>query len=145
MKLSDVKHELQSLEQVQFKLPNGELVPEHFHVTEVGVSTKDFIDCGGVARTEKCLAFQLWTANDTDHRLVPEKLLKIIGYAENAFGDLGQYEVEVEYQSDTIGRYGLNFGGGAFHLTNKQTDCLAKDKCGITLPVVDCCGESGCC
>lgn len=30
-----------------FKLENGNSVPEHFHVTEVGIITKDFIDCGG--------------------------------------------------------------------------------------------------
>jgi hypothetical protein len=39
-------------------------VPEHFHVTEVGVVTKDFIDCGGTVRHEKVANFQLWDAND---------------------------------------------------------------------------------
>jgi len=144
MKLSNVKHELQNLERLQFMLPNGDLVPEHFHVTEVGIITKNFIDCGGTVRSESVVSFQLWQANDYDHRLAPQKLLKIIGLSEEKL-EIGDFEVEVEYQSDTIGRYGLEFGGGAFHLTNKQTDCLAKDKCGITLPVVDCCGETGCC
>jgi hypothetical protein len=37
----------------------------------------------------------------------------------------------VEYQGDTIGKYGLTFAGKNFQLTNKQTDCLAPDKCGI--------------
>jgi len=37
----------------------------------------------------------------------------------------------VEYQADTIGKYGLDFDGNHFLLTTKQTDCLAKDTCGI--------------
>jgi hypothetical protein len=39
--------------------------------------------------------------------------------------------VEVEYQAETIGKYDLNFNGIDFVLANKQTDCLAMDKCGI--------------
>ena len=47
MKLSQIKNELQKLNTIAFQLPNGELVPSHFHVTEVGKVTKHFIDCGG--------------------------------------------------------------------------------------------------
>ena len=44
---------------------------------------------------------------------------------------MGDLEVEVEYQSDTIGKYGLDFNGKEFLLTTKQTACLASDACGI--------------
>lgn len=47
MILSQVTDALQKLETIGFQLPNGELVPNHFHVTEVGKITKHFIDCGG--------------------------------------------------------------------------------------------------
>ena len=40
-------------------------------------------------------------------------------------------EIEVEYQSDTIGKYNLAFDGENFLLQSKQTNCLASDKCGI--------------
>jgi hypothetical protein len=50
MKLSEIKSHLGNLEQIRFQLPNGELVPEHFHVTEVGKISKYFIDCGGTVR-----------------------------------------------------------------------------------------------
>jgi hypothetical protein len=40
-------------------------------------------------------------------------------------------EIEVEYQAETIGKFGLEFDGTNFVLTTKQTDCLAKDNCGI--------------
>lgn len=39
MRLSEIKNTLQGLETIAFKLPNGELVPSHFHVTEVGKVT----------------------------------------------------------------------------------------------------------
>jgi hypothetical protein len=40
-------------------------------------------------------------------------------------------EIEVEYQSDTIGKYDLDFDGEGFVLLSKQTACLASDSCGI--------------
>ena len=36
---------------IQLMLPNGSLVPAHFHITEVGRVHKDFIDCGGTIRS----------------------------------------------------------------------------------------------
>jgi hypothetical protein len=130
MKLSEVKSALQNLETIAFQLPNGELVPNHFHVTEVGKITKNFIDCGGTVRNEEVVNFQLWNANDYDHRLHPEKLLNIIQLSEKTLG-IEDNEIEVEYQAETIGKFGLEFDGTNFLLTSKQTDCLAKDKCGI--------------
>jgi hypothetical protein len=130
MKLSQVKSKLNELETIAFQLPNGELVPNHFHVTEVGKVTKHFIDCGGTVRNEEVVNFQLWNSNDYDHRLHPEKLLKIIELSEKTLG-ISDSEIEVEYQGDTIGKFGLDFDGTNFLLTNKQTDCLAKDSCGV--------------
>ena len=103
MKLSEIKALLNTVASVDFRLPDGSFVPEHFHVTEVGVVTKHFIDCGGTVRNEKVANFQL----------------------------MEDLDIEVEYQSDTIGKYGLDFDGKSFVLQAKQTDCLAQDKCGI--------------
>ncbi|AZI33888.1 DUF6428 family protein [Kaistella carnis] len=130
MKLSEIKDKLNKLEKIAFQLPNGELVPNHFHVTEIGKITKHFIDCGGTVRKEEVVNFQLWNANDYDHRLHPEKLLDIIQLSERVL-EIEDLEIEVEYQADTIGKFGLDFEGQNFLLTNKETDCLAKDKCGI--------------
>jgi hypothetical protein len=130
MKLSEVKNHLEQLPELHFQLENGNMVPEHFHVTEVGVIEKKFIDCGGVVRTERVVNFQLWEANDFDHRLKPQKLLNIIALSEKTLG-IENDEVEVEYQSETIGKYDLSFNGKYFVLNNKQTNCLAQDKCGI--------------
>ena len=131
MKLSEIKQALSNLETIAFKLPNGELVQSHFHVTEVGKVTKHFIDCGGTIRNEEVVNFQLWEANDYDHRLHPEKLIHIIELSESKLG-IPDLEIEVEYQmADTIGKFDLDFDGKDFLLKSKLTDCLAKDKCGI--------------
>ena len=130
MKLSQVKSILKQLDTISFQLPDGELVPNHFHVTEVGKITKHFIDCGGTERNEEVVNFQLWNANDYDHQLHPEKLLNIIELSENRL-KIGDLDIEVEYQANTIGKFGLDFDGKHFILTSKQTDCLAKDKCNI--------------
>lgn len=130
MKLSEIKKHLETLEAVNFILPDGSFVPEYFHVTEVGLITKHFIDCGGTVRKETVVNFQLWDANDYDHRLKPGKLLSIIGLSEKVLG-IEDYEIEVEYQNITIGKYYLGFNGENFQLINKQTACLAQEQCGI--------------
>jgi hypothetical protein len=155
MKLSEIKTQLGKTESVRFKLPNGTYVPMHFHVTEVGLITKNFIDCGGTVRQEKVANFQLWTSTDTDHRLFAQKLLKIIDLSEAVLGN-EDLEVEVEYQMETIGKYGLTHDGTDFVLTAKQTACLAQENCGIPaekkkLPLAElkqtacCTPESACC
>lgn len=154
MKLSNIKSALESLESVNFILPNGAPVSQHFHVTEIGAITRHFIDCGGTERIEKKVNFQLWEADYYDHRLGAEKLLKIINLSEEKLG-IGNLEVEVEYQSETIRKYGLEFDGVNFLLTSTQTDCLAKDKCGVPeqksrikkgdLSKTECTPGGGCC
>ena len=156
MRLDELKEILKNEETLTFQLPNGELVPKHFHVTEVGKIEKNFIDCGGTIRNESVINFQLWYATDDEHRLGAEKLLNIIKLSEEKLG-LTDAEIEVEYQSDTIGKYGLAYENGYFLLQSKMTDCLAKDNCGIPQekPKVKlseinaqtgCCSpESGCC
>lgn len=126
MKLSEFKNHLNNVSKVNFVQPNGTFVPSHFHITEAGLVTKHFIDCGGTVRTEKAINFQVWTSKDTDHRLEPTKLVKIISISETLFGN-EDLNVEVEYQTETVGKYGLDFEGENFLLTAKQTDCLAKD------------------
>lgn len=155
MKLSEIKTALSHLETIAFQLPNGELVANHFHVTEVGKVTKHFIDCGGTIRKEEVANFQLWEANDYDHRLHPEKLVKIIQLSEKVL-EIGDLDIEVEYQGQTIEKFNLDFDGKNFLLTSTHTDCLAKDSCGIPdekpkvrlsdlNKVASCAPSSGCC
>lgn len=155
MKISAFKQLLSTSKDVTFMLPDGSFVPAHFHVTELGIVTKHFIDCGGTVRHEQTASLQLWSANDLDHRLTPEKLLKIIDISEKVL-ELGDLDIEFEYQAETIGKYGLHHNGEHFILTAKHTACLAEDSCGIpgakkplalsSLTPAPCCTPgSGCC
>ena len=78
MKLSQFKSQLSQIENLEFVLQNGTKVPTHFHITEVGMTTKQFTDCGNTFRIQKTATFQLWTSIDFYHRLEPKKVLKII-------------------------------------------------------------------
>ena len=94
MKLSEIKRHLATAETLNFRLPSGAYVPENFHVTEIGIVSRHFIDCGGTERLEKVVNFQLFDANDYDHRLKPQKLIKIIALSEEKLG-LNDLEIEV--------------------------------------------------
>ncbi|MCL9806652.1 DUF6428 family protein [Flavobacterium amniphilum] len=148
MKLSEIKTILPALDDVAFQLENGTFVPEHFHVTEIGTINKHFIDCGGTIRKEKTVNFQLWDANDFEHRLKPGKLLHIIQLSEDKLG-IEDSEIEVEFQNGTIGKYDLAFNGSHFVLLNKKTACLASSSCGVPAPNTEktaaCCSTTSTC
>ena len=151
MNISELKQSLAGLDAVNFRLPSGEYLPAHCHVTEVGLVTKHFVDCGGIERKETVANFQLWEAGDYDHRLAPQKFLHILTLSAKILGS-EDLPIEVEYQQDTIGKFGLTFDGKDFTLTTKQTACLAQDACGIpshqfVLPQLQaaCCTPGGGC
>lgn len=156
MTLQEFKTQLSESSNLNFALPNGKLIPQYFHITEVGKETREYIDCGGTLRKEIIVNFQLWCANDYDHRLKPKKLLNIIRGSEKQLGLDPESPVEVEYQGTTIETYQLGYDSGLFRLLADKTDCLAKDQCGIpenfqndvdaSEKVDACCAsESNCC
>ena len=141
MNLAKIKQSLEGLSELNFRLPSGDYVPPHFHVTELGLVTKRSIDCGGNQHSDTFVQLQLWQAQDYDHRVAPEKLLKILDIADKVIGTDDSLEVEVEYQERTIGKFGLDFDGTDFVLVNKQTDCRARSKCGAAASKE----RAGCC
>lgn len=130
MKKNELLDHLSTMENLVFLLPDGTSVPAHFHLTEAGLVTRHFVDCGGTVRTERAMSLQLWVAHDVAHRLSPQKLKDIINKSEPILGN-EDLDVEVEYQGATIGRYGLEWRDGTFRLLPTHTDCRASDKCGI--------------
>lgn len=156
MKLSQFKNQLKNTDQLTFVLPNGTSIPSHFHITEIGMTTKHFTDCGNTFRISKTATFQLWTSVDFDHKLESEKIIKIIDATQHMFAG-EDLDIEIEYQQDTIGKFGLEFNDGKFILTNTKTDCLAKSNCGIPVEKTktnlkelqteasSCTPNSGCC
>jgi hypothetical protein len=122
---------------LHWMLPSGEMIPSHCHITEVGLVTKEFIDCGGTRRQSQVCTLQLWTANDLDHRVSAEKLLKILEIGRPL---LSRPQLSVEVECDVEGQLTIfplgaieqTPGGWLFLLGAKQTACLAPDQCGVT-------------
>lgn len=145
MRISEFKNHLAGLKALNFITPNGNFVPRHFHITEVGLTTKHSVDCGNVLHTDETATIQIWVANDYEHRLTPAGLSKIIDISAKVLNGRDP-EVEIEYQTDTIGKYGVALQGENFVLLPLQTDCRAKDKCGIPeLTLEPAQKQSGCC
>ena len=152
MKLHELKSLLRDHEDLRLslQLPNGRAVPGCFHITEVGLIDKKFIDCGGKVHATKTCQLQAWIGEDVDHRLSAGKLTKILGLATKIVST-DDIEVEVEYEDAVISQYpiaGYEVYEDALllRLTGKHTDCLAKELC--LLPTVSgdsCCGPAGCC
>jgi len=122
---------------IRFILPDASSIPAHFHITEVGHVRKDFIDCGGTRRSASSCLLQAWVAeNDEDHALEAGKLARILDLAGDILPD-DELPVEVEFEAPTISQFPIasaEISGDTiiFHLTTKHTDCLAKERCGLT-------------
>jgi len=120
----------------RFILPDGDQVPAHFHLTEVGHVVKNFIDCGGTTRKTESSVLQLWVNDgDVDHRLSAGKMAKILALGERVLPHF-DLDVEVEYDDYAISQFPVtSFEVSGDHvdftMTTKHTDCLARERCGI--------------
>lgn len=138
VKLKDLKSTLALHPEAlpRFVMPDGDQIPAHFHITEVGHIGKRFIDCGGKLHDKKdtCL-LQTYVAHDVDHRLNAGTFAKILQLGDQVLPH-DDLEVEVEYEDCSITQSPLTsaeFMGEYIDLQlgEKHTDCLAKAKCGI--------------
>jgi uncharacterized protein DUF6428 len=117
---------------IRFALPNGDQVAAQAHVTEVALIDKKFVDCGGTFRTDSICRLQSWVAEDLDHRLTAVILLKILNKA--AFLPSDDLKVDLEHELDYITQFPLEAAEPRgneliLRLTNRHTDCLAKELC----------------
>lgn len=130
---------------LRFRLPTGSLAPVHAHLTEVARVEKRFVDCGGTVRTHASARIQLWTADDTDHRVDCGKCLAILDRGASLIGsDALPFEVELDLPYLSLFEaVGSAREGGALVvvLAPVKADCLAPDVC---LPAA-CKPGSGCC
>ena len=154
MKLSDLRSALELYPGTfpRFVLPNGDLIPPHAHVTEVGHVTKNFIDCGGVTGTNESVLLQTHVGQDTDHRLKTDRLAKILELGQRVLPH-DQLEVEVEYDCCVVAQYPVQEAKPAGNhldivLGKRRTQCLARERrAGAAEPVNECCGTTAaaCC
>jgi len=154
MKLKDLKATLALYPDAwpRFTLPDGDQIPAHFHITEVGHVTKRLIDCGGKLheRKDTCL-LQTWVANDYEHRLTAGRFAKILQLGDQVLPH-DDLEVEVEYDCCVVAQYPIESAQFTdehvdIQLGNKRTACLARERtesagCGSTseeAAVATCC------
>jgi hypothetical protein len=138
MKTTEFKNHLNAHPEhtLVFELPDGERIPVQAHITEAGRVDKSFIDCGGTVRTISTCQLQAWVdENDDAHRLSPGKLAGVLGLAAPLLrGD--DLPVEIEYEDCTLSQYPVSAAGAngrelVFALSEKHTDCLAPEFCGV--------------
>jgi len=136
MNLREMNNVLENLceKQIKIKLPTGEYLSSHFHITECAYVKKEFMDCGGTSRSSAYLCLQTWVADDFTHAMTKTKLLSIANCHNNILH--GALPIYFEVQRDTISLYKLKSLNllefiVVLNLENVHTDCLAKDKCGI--------------
>lgn len=152
MKLGEFKSLLTGNADKQFTLalPSSAHVPQSFHITEVGLVSKTFIDCGGKIHTTQTCQLQVWVGDDEDHRLNAGKLARILELSRSIVPD-DDLSLEFEYEDGLISQYpvadvALRGDSVTLQLTTKHTDCLAKEIC-LSAEAACCGGASGgaCC
>jgi hypothetical protein len=133
--------------EIKIYLPNGEIIPEHFHLTDIGTIAHNFIDCGGVVGSNSWVQIQLWVADDKDHRITTTTISKIITASEKILQNSDSEEIVIEYQhSDSATKYNvvnINVGDNiTINLGVINTTCLEIER----NPNTDKCGNnSSCC
>ena len=72
MTIQELKNTLTQVEQLVFRMEDGNKIPSHFHITEVGQIEKRFIDCGGTVRHEKKASTRAGQTSE-DNRVIRTK------------------------------------------------------------------------
>lgn len=133
----------------RFLLPDGDYIPAHAHVTEVGHVAKNFIDCGGVTGKNEAVVFQTHVGSDTDHRLTSDRFAKILQLGSRVLPN-DQLETEVEYDCCVVAQYPIvevrplgNYLDVI--LGRKRTQCLAQERRNARASTACCQTRSACC
>jgi hypothetical protein len=152
VKLSDLRSVLQKHPGTlpRFVLPDGDFIPSHAHVTEVGHVVKNFIDCGGVMGKSETVLLQTHVGQDIDHRLKSDRFAKILQLGERVLPH-DQLEVEVEYDCCVVAQYPVSeVKPAGDHLDvilgKRRTQCLVQER-RKAAPADACCATaaSACC
>lgn len=151
MTLVDLRNALETNSKrfLRFVLPDGDYIPAHAHVTEVGHVVRTFIDCGGLTGKEDKLVLQTHVGSDTDHRLRSDRLAKILDLGNRVIPS-AERDVDVEYDCCVVAQYLIAEArpeGDHLNLILQRgrTQCRARERRerGTT---ADCCATSaGCC
>ncbi len=138
------------------------LVGANYHITEVKHVTIDAVDCGAGTDAWKETIIQLWESPTELGKTEFMSAYKAMGILSKV-GRMKPYtmdaEVKIEYSNARfhtaqlfVNDYEIQENQLRFKLAVQQTDCKAKEACGIAEPVMadenqvgGCAPGSGCC
>ena len=131
----------------RFVLPNGDHIPAHAHITEVGHVVRSFIDCGGITGKEEKVLLQTHVGNDTDHRLRSDRFAKILELG-NPVIPSADLDVDVEYDCCVVAQYPIaEAAPDGDHLNlilrRSRTQCRARGR--RDSETAACCATSAAC
>lgn len=135
----------------RIRLPEGDAIPQSFHVTEIGHVRKTFLDCGGTRRETETCQLQVWVGEDYNHRIETGKMASILERGKTVLPD-DSVPVEIEYEDHVISQYTITGhvitdNAVILALAHKHTECLAPELCGLPsinrLPALG--GKTSCC
>jgi len=145
-----------------FEYKTGHLVGANYHITEIKNITIDSVDCGARPDFWKETIIQLWESpkeKDKREYMSAFKALGILNKVDSIKPMEKEVEVKFEYSNADfhtaqlfVNDFEVNGDNLIMKLGVEQTDCKAKDECGIPMEVgVDaqaensCAPGSGCC
>src|SRR5256886_17307838 len=88
----------------RFVLPDGDYIPAHAHVTEVGYVVRNFIDCGGLTGKEEKVVLQTHVGSDKDNRLRSDRFAKILRIGNRVIPSAA-LAVDTEYHCCLVAPY----------------------------------------
>ena len=132
----------------RFVLPDGDYIPAHAHVTEVGHVVRNFIDCGGLPGKEERVVLQTHVGNDSDHRLRSDRFAKILQLGNHVIPS-ADLDVDVEYDCCVVAQYPIAEAepdGERLKLIlgRGRTQCRARERRESQM-AADCCATSPAC
>ena len=133
----------------RFVLPDGDYIPAHAHVTEVGHVVRNFIDCGGLTGKEEKVVLQTHVGDDTDHRLRSDRLAKILRLGNRLIPN-ADLDVDVEYDCCVVAQYPIaEARPDGEHLNlilqRGRTQCWARTRREIETTAGCCATSAACC
>jgi len=116
----------------RFVLPDGDYIPAHAHVTEVGYVVRNFIDCGGLTGKEEKVVLQTHVGSDADHRLRSDRFATILQLGSRVIPG-SDLDVDVEYDCCVVAQYPIGEAtpdGEHLNLIlqHGRTQCRARER-----------------
>jgi hypothetical protein len=133
----------------RFVLPDGNYIPAHAHITEVGHIVKNFIDCGGVIGKEEKVLLQTHVGQDKNHRLKSDRFSEILQLGMRVLPN-AEMDVDIEYDCCVVAQYPIAKATAEgkylkLLLRRGKTQCRARERRAAKTGETCCASAAACC